>query len=171
MINKIKPWLGSIFLLPIIIYLVVNNGKFIFILDHFNLLIHEGGHGLFRVFGKFIYTLGGSLMQILIPLLFVFYYYSNNKIFGTQTSFVFLGQNLLNISRYAADAIAQTLPLLGGNKVYHDWNFLLKQLGILNYDYVVGYFFITLAVLVFVIGLITPFFMKNYNKINLKLNL
>lgn len=171
MINKIKPWVASIILLPIIIWLLINNGKFIFVLDHFNLLIHEGGHGIFRIFGKFIYTLGGSLMQTLIPCLFIFYSYTNKKIFSTQTSFIFLGQNLLNVSRYAADAKTQALPLLGGNKVYHDWNYLLNQLGIINYDYIVGFFFIALAVVSFLVGLGVPIFMNNDKEVKLNLGL
>jgi hypothetical protein len=171
MTNKIKPWIGSIILLPIIVWLLINNGKFIFILDHFNLLIHEGGHGIFRIFGKFIYTLGGSLMQTLIPCLFIFYFYTNKKIFSTQISFIFLGQNLLNVSRYAADAKAQALPLLGGNKVYHDWNYLLNQLGIINYDYIVGSFFIALTVVSFLLGLVVQIFMNKENEIKLNLGL
>ena len=82
------------------------------LLDHFTLLIHEGGHGIFRIFGSFIYTLGGSLMQILIALLFIFYFYSNKKKIGVQISFVYLGENLLNISKYASDAQAQKSTII-----------------------------------------------------------
>ena len=166
-----KPWFGSIVLIPIIIFLIVNNGKFIFLLDHFNLLIHEGGHGIFKFFGKFIYTLGGSLMQILIPSLFVYYFYSNQKITGTQLSFVFLGENLLNISKYVADARTQLLPLLGGNKVYHDWHYLLNVLGLLDFDKIVGYIFVVFAIITFLAAILTPLFMKKYNNIEINLNL
>ena len=171
MFNKIKPWLGSIILLPIIVLLIINHGNFIFLLDHFNLLIHEGGHGIFRFFGKFIYTLGGSLMQIIIPSLFIYYFYTNKKIIATQISFVLLGQNLLNISQYAADARAQVLPLLGGNKAYHDWHYLLNILGILDYDKTFSYIFITLAVISFLLAIIMPLLVKEYNNIQINLNL
>jgi hypothetical protein len=130
-LKRINNWLGSIFLFPIIVWIIYNNGNFIPLLDHFTLLIHEGGHGIFRIFGSFIYTLGGSLMQILISFLFIFYFYSNKKNFGLQISLVFLGENLLNISKYASDDQAQRLPLLGKKKVFHDWNFLLTKLNIL----------------------------------------
>lgn len=170
-IDNFKPWLGSLILLPIIIWLIYNNGDFIPILDHFTLLIHEGGHGIFRIFGSFIYTLGGSLMQIFIALLFVFYFYTNEKTFGVQISFVFLGENLLNISKYASDAQAQRLPLLGGNKVYHDWNFLLSKMNILEYDYLVGNLFVTLAIISFIIAVLTPLILTKTKHINLDLKL
>ncbi len=171
MTNKIKAFLGSIVLLPIIVWLIINNGRFIFFIDHFNLLIHEGGHGIFRFFGKFIYTLGGSLMQILIPSLILYYFYSNRKIFGAQASLVFLGENLLNISGYALDAKAQKLPLLGGNRVYHDWHYLLDKLNILDYYYFAGYFFIALAFLSFLISLLLPIIMNKYSTEKINLNL
>lgn len=170
-LEKFKPWIGSIVVLPIIIFLIVNSGNFIPIIDHFTLLIHEGGHGIFRLFGSFIYTLGGSLMQIIIPFLFIFYSYTNKKKFGVQLSLVFLGENLLNISKYAADARAQQLPLLGGNKVYHDWNFLLQKTNLLEYDQAVGYFFVSAAVISFLLALLTPLLLKDEARINLSLDL
>lgn len=169
--EKIKPWIGSILLFPIMVWLLFNNGNFIPLLDHFTLLIHEGGHGIFGIFGSFIYTLGGSLMQILIGLLFIYYFYSNNKKIGIQISLVYLGENLLNISKYAADAQAQKLPLLGGNKVYHDWTFLLNKMNILEYDQTVGYFFVGLAIFSFIIAMLIPLLPKETEQINLELNL
>ena len=153
------------------VWLIVNNGNFIPIIDHFTLLIHEGGHGIFRIFGSFIYTLGGSLMQILIGLLFIYYFYSNKKKFGVQISFVYLGENLLNISKYAADAQAQRLPLLGGNKVYHDWNFLLRKMNILEYDSLVGNLFVALAIILFIITILIPLILRENEQINLDLKL
>ena len=169
--ERIKIWLGSIVILPVIILLVINNGSFIPILDHFTLLIHEGGHGIFRIFGGFIYTLGGSLMQILISFLFMFYFYSNKKNFGLQVSVVYLGENLQNISKYASDAQVQRLPLLGGNNVYHDWNYLLNKLNILEYDHIVGYFFTIFAIISFIAALLIPLLPKESEHINLELDL
>jgi hypothetical protein len=110
-------------------------------------------------------------MQILISLLFIFYFYSNKKQFGVQIYFVFLGENLLNISKYAADARAQSLPLLGGNKVYHDWNFLLRKMNILEYDYAIGYFFVGLAIISFVVALVIPLILRETEHININLQL
>ena len=169
--EKIKPWIGSIILLPVVILLTINAGEFIFLLDHFNLLIHEGGHGIFSFFGRFIYTLGGTLMQIIIPLIFVYYFLSNHRKFGTQLSLVWLGQNLMNISVYAADAQERNLPLLGGNKVYHDWTYLLNKTGLLLYDDEIGLGFYLIGVLAFIIALLIPLYLKDYTDTKIDLNL
>ncbi|PKL84415.1 MAG: hypothetical protein CVV24_00130 [Ignavibacteriae bacterium HGW-Ignavibacteriae-3] len=153
--KPLLPWVGTVILFPAVVYYTLNGGKFTFI-DYVNLLIHEGGHGIFRILGKFLYTLGGTLMQLIIPGMFVVYYFINKKIFGTQIFLVWLGENLLNISVYASDARAQRLPLLGGNKVYHDWNWLLTQTGLLEYDHTIGWFFYITGVIVFVAALLAP---------------
>lgn len=169
--DDFKPWLGSLILVPICIWLAFNEGKFIFLLDHFNLLIHEGGHGVFKIFGGFIYTLGGSLMQIILPGIFMIYFITNKKRFGLQLSIVWLGENLMNIAVYAADARSQALPLLGGNKVYHDWNWMLSRLGWLQYDKLIGDIFYYGGVLAFVIAILAPLYFKVYktSKVNLDL--
>lgn len=169
--KNIKKWLGSIIILPIAIWLINNNGNFIPLIDHFTLLIHEGGHGIFKFFGSFIYTLGGSLMQILMAGLFIFYFYINKKMLGVQFSLIFLSENLFNISKYAADAQARKLPLLGGNKVYHDWHFLLSKMNILQYDQIVGYCFITLAIISLIAALLVPLLPDEEKHINLNLDI
>jgi hypothetical protein len=68
---------------------------------------------------------------------------------------------LINVSVYAADAQAQLLPLLGGNKVYHDWHYLLGELDILQYDAEVGYIIFGIAILIFAISLLLPLFIRN----------
>jgi hypothetical protein len=154
----------------VVIYYTLNEGKFTFI-DYINLLIHEGGHGIFKILGKFIYTLGGTLMQILIPGMFVVYYFIKKQKLGTQIFLVWLGENLINISVYAADARAQKLPLLGGNKVYHDWNWLLKETGLLEYDSYFGYFFFGLGVLIFIFALLLPLLMKEKKLVHIPLEI
>ncbi len=166
-----KKWIPSLILLPIIILFIINEGNFIPLLDHFNLLIHEGGHGVFSIFPKFIYTLGGTLMQIILPLIFLYYFFSNQKKIGVQLSLLWLGQNFFNIGVYAGDAIERKIPLLGGNKVYHDWTYMLQEVNLLLHAKEVGYFFFGLGVVVFIVALLVPLFWKEYetSKINLKL--
>lgn len=110
-------------------------------------------------------------MQILISFFFIYYFYSNKKQTGVQVSLVYLGENLYNISKYAADAKLQRLPLLGGNKVYHDWNWLLSKMNILNYDQEVGLFFIICGIVSFIIALTIPLLMKKEKYVNVNLNL
>lgn len=163
-----KPWVGSFVLLPFIIYYTLNMGKFTFI-DFVNLLIHEGGHGVFKIFGKFVYTLGGSLMQIIIPSMFIIYYWIKKIRFGTQVFLLWLGENLMNISVYVADARAKQLPLLGGNKVYHDWNYLLGVTGLLEYDDLLGTIVYGAGVLAFVVSFFVPLFIRTYQEVEIDL--
>lgn len=151
----LKKWIPTVIFFPIMIWLVVNRGTYTWI-DNADLVIHEAGHFIFRIFGTFIYTLGGTLMQILLPSLIIWYFIRNNYQTGAQVAMLWLGQNLVNISVYAADARAQALPLLGGNKVYHDWNYLLDSANLLQYDAEVGYFFFGLAIIIFITTALLP---------------
>lgn len=153
--DEIKRWIPSIIILPIAVFWILNRGEY-GLLDNIDLVIHEAGHLIFRFFGKFIYTLGGTLMQIILPSIIAWYFYRNHYRTGVQFAFLWLGQNFINISVYAADAQARKLPLLGGNKVYHDWHYMLAELGILQYDQLVGYFFFGIAILIFIITVLMP---------------
>lgn len=153
--NNIKRWIPSILILPIAAYWVMNRGEF-GLLDNIDLVIHEAGHFFFMLFGKFIYTLGGTLMQIILPSIIAGYFFRNNYRTGVQFGLLWLGQNFINISVYSADAQARKLPLLGGNKVYHDWHYLLGEIGILEYDYLVGYAFFGIAIAIFIVSILMP---------------
>ena len=153
--DEIKRWIPSLIILPIAIYWILNRGQY-GLVDNADLVIHEAGHLFFKFFGRYIYTLGGTLMQIILPSIIFFYFFRSSYRTGMQFSLLWLGQNFINISVYAADAQAQKLPLLGGNKVYHDWHFLLNEIGLLQYDTEVGYFFFGIAILVFIVTLIMP---------------
>ncbi len=107
-------------------------------LDAANLIIHEAGHVVFMFFGEFLHILGGSLFQILLPVLFVYYFYKREDYFSASLLLFWVGQNLLNVSVYASDAIAMQLPLLGGDSVGHDWNALLSITGLLSHTALVG---------------------------------
>jgi len=152
---QIKRWVPSAIMLPIMIWLIMNRGTYTWI-DNADLVIHEAGHLFFVLFGKFIYTLGGTLMQILLPSLIIWYFWRNSYRTGAQVGLLWLGQNLINISVYAADARAHALPLLGGNKVYHDWTYILGTTNLLQYDIEVGYMFFRLAILIFLMTLLLP---------------
>lgn len=151
----LKRWIPTAIMLPIMIWLIMNRGTYTWI-DNANLVIHEAGHFFFMLFGKFIYTLGGTLMQILMPSLIIWYFWRNSYRTGAQVGLLWLGQNLINISAYAADARVQALPLLGGNKVYHDWTYILGATNLLQYDAEVGYMFFGLAIIIFLITTLLP---------------
>lgn len=150
-----KRWIPTAVMLPIMIWLIINRGTYTWI-DNADLVIHEAGHFFFMIFGKFIYTLGGTLMQIILPSLIAWYFWRSSYRTGTQVGLLWLGQNFINISVYAADARAQALPLLGGNKVYHDWSYILGATHLLQYDTEVGFMFFGTAIIIFLIALLLP---------------
>jgi hypothetical protein len=106
-------------------------------LHSLNLAIHETGHLVFRIFGEFLGVAGGSLLQIIFPLLFVGYFIWHEKYYSASIVMMWFGQNWTDVSVYAADAVVMQLPLLGGltgsEGGFHDWNYLLDSLGFLHY--------------------------------------
>jgi hypothetical protein len=102
------------------------------LLDAVNLGIHETGHLLFTPFGEFMHFLGGSLFQLIMPLLFVLHFYRRRDFFAAYVVTWWVAQNLWNISVYVADARSLALPLVGGG--VHDWNYMLDRLGLLHLD-------------------------------------
>lgn len=104
-------------------------------IDGVNLVIHEAGHTIFSFIflGRFVDVLAGSLTQVLIPALFAFYFFRHRNTFSAAIMLMWVGQNLIFVARYAADAIVMQLPLLGGDNVIHDWNYLLTATHLLPY--------------------------------------
>ena len=110
------------------------------ILHLVNLIFHEVGHLIFAVFGDFTSSLGGTLMQLIIPILcMITLFIKTNDPFGGSICFWWVGENFLDISIYMNDAERMWLPLLGGRFGYsspygtHDWNYILNELGVLEY--------------------------------------
>ncbi|MFZ0452179.1 MAG: hypothetical protein WAM24_00415 [Ignavibacteriaceae bacterium] len=155
----IKKWLPSVIILPVSVYLVLNRGHYTWI-DNADLVIHEAGHIFFMFFGEFIHFAGGTLMQIILPSIIAWYFFRNMYRTGLQVSLLWLGQNFINISVYAADARARALPLLGGNKAGHDWHYMLGELNLLEYDHTAGYIFLGISILIFIAALLMPLLIK-----------
>jgi len=96
----------------------------LFVVDWVDLFIHEGGHFIFRIFGQWVYILGGSLMQVLLPALAVFVAYQRDRRWVGLPLF-WMGENMVNVSVYIFDAPYKKLHLLARGLI-HDWNWLLN---------------------------------------------
>lgn len=107
-----------------------------------NLVIHEAGHVIFGVFGRFVGVLGGSLLQFTMPLAFAAAFLKQRDPFGAAVCAWWAGQNLLDLAPYIADARALQLVLLGGftgaEVEGHDWEYLLSTLGWARWDVAIG---------------------------------
>ena len=118
---------------------------FDYILSMANLVFHEAGHIILIPLGQFMSTLGGSLFQVVIPLVFLIAFLKRPDPFAAAVMLWWTGQNLIDLAPYIADARAQRLILLGGvtgrdQPGYHDWNNLLTRLDSLQYDQTLGAF-------------------------------
>jgi hypothetical protein len=107
-----------------------------------NLPFHEAGHIIFRPFGAFITSLGGTLGQLLMPSICMgVLLFKTRDPFGASVALWWVGENFLDIAPYVNDARAGQLPLLGGNfghsapYGFHDWQYLLTESGLLQYDH------------------------------------
>jgi len=108
-----------------------------FLLDGADLLIHEAGHPIFGLLGnQWLTAAGGTILQLLMPLAFWRDFRRRDQPRSALVCLAWVGQNFLHIGRYAADARAQDLPLVGGG--VHDWTYLLETVGLLTHDIGVG---------------------------------
>ena len=124
-----------------------------------NPVFHEAGHILFLPFGSFLTALGGSLMQVLIPVVcLVTLVRQAGDAFGGALALWWTGENLVDLAPYVADARALQIVLLGGftgrEVEGHDWEAILGALGWLQYDQILGRSAHWLGVLVMVGALV-----------------
>lgn len=110
------------------------------IMHMINLPFHEAGHLIFSSLGDFMRVLGGTLMQVGIPLLCVGTFLRRGDNFGAACALWWVGQNFIDVAPYIYDARAGELMLLGGTTGqeapdFHDWHNLLERLGCLNWDH------------------------------------
>lgn len=130
------------------------------LVDYADLIFHEAGHVAFMVMGDFMHVLGGSLFQIFIPLLFLGYFlFVRRELFSSAVVLYWLGENLISVSTYMGDAVMQQLPLLGGESVIHDWNYLFTATGLLRNTagishtvYILGFTIIIAATIFCILG-------------------
>ncbi len=125
-----------------------------------NLPFHEFGHILFRPFGQRVTSLGGTLGQLLMPAICCgVLLIQTRDPFGAAVALWWLGENFLDIAPYINDARAGVLPLLGGNfgdsspYGFHDWQYLLGETGLLEWDHGIARLSRVLGCLVMVLAL------------------
>lgn len=117
-----------------------------------NLVFHEAGHVLFSPFGRFVMIMGGSLGQVLMPVIcLVVLLVKTRDPFGASVALWWAGESVMDIAPYINDARTMDLILLGGvtgkETDGHDWNNMLTMLGLLEWDH-------RLAQLIHLIGIL-----------------
>ena len=120
-----------------------------YVMDSFwhlvNLPFHEAGHIFFRPLGKFMTSLGGSIGQLLMPLVCLLVFLLKTRdTFAAAFALWWFGQSFMDLAPYINDARSLTLPLLGGNTGrtapygFHDWEFILRETGLIRYDHMLA---------------------------------
>jgi len=134
--NQLEKWLTIIFLSALVIFNIwmIGFGKQPWVISSLNIFFHEAGHWIFSFFGRFIMVLGGTIMELLIPGIFVVYFWGQRNIPGQVFSLWWLTTAMYDVAIYMADARSRVLPLIGGDSAGHDWWYLLRTAGLLEYD-------------------------------------
>ena len=126
-------WL--VFYALFLLHAATNTSGFL-ILDNVNLVVHEGGHYFFGWFGYTVGILGGTLGELLVPLLIAANFIWRRETAGTAFAAFWFFENFLYVGTYMADARALALPLVGSGD--HDWEILFGQWGLLLHDTAIG---------------------------------
>jgi hypothetical protein len=101
---------------------------------------HEAGHIAFAPFGDLLMSLGGSLTQVLVPVICMIAFLTTSpNPFGAAVMAWWAGENLTDVAMYIDDARSLQLVLLGGRTGAevegHDWERILQLTGALHRDH------------------------------------
>jgi len=124
-----------------------------------NLVFHEAGHIIFSPFGRFVGTLGGTLGQLLMPAVCLTVLLVRTRdAFGAAVAQWWLAESFMDIAPYIDDARALNLILLGGVtgkdvEDYHDWEVILRKLGLLSMDHTLAHISQIIGILLMVTAL------------------
>ncbi len=96
------------------------------------ILFHEAGHVVFAPFGETLRVAGGTLGQLLMPLVCAVALHRRDDNFGAAMCLCWMALSLMDASVYAYDAFDPVLPLIGGGTGadrFHDFIFLFEHCG------------------------------------------
>lgn len=129
----------------------VIGGSFMHSID---LAFHEFGHVLFSPFGTLMMFLGGSLFQILLPLIpLVVFTFQQRDNFSAAIMLAWCGQNFIDVAPYIRDAEYRALPLVGNaTEANHDWGNILTMLNAVQNCYALANTSFAIGVIVMCVG-------------------
>ena len=143
-VSRLVAFLALALYVLFLFYAAFDRSGFLF-LDHANLAIHEAGHPLFGIFagenqagfGYTLMLLGGTLLELLVPLACGFYFFFRREATGVAFSSFWFFENFLYIGTYMADARTLALPRVGSGD--HDRELLFTHWNILVHDQQIGH--------------------------------
>jgi len=136
---SLKKAIGIAFAFGVVAYLRQSSADhWVRVLDDANLVFHEAGHPIFGIFGPTLGLYGGTLGQLVFPVVAAVHFYRERSTAAFGLCLAWFFENFLNIGRYMSDARAQVLPLVGGGE--HDWTAIFSNWGVLPHDVQIGSF-------------------------------
>ncbi len=132
-----------------------------------NMIVHESGHGICYILNcpQFIMALNGTLFQLLLPLIFMAYYYRREQKLLVGLGGIWLAQNLVYVSWYMSySQTPNRYPFFLGGNAIHDFWYIFSELGVLEYDWLISGFVRVVAVLLLMLSymyLLYIAFLKN----------
>lgn len=162
--------MGLLLLLPYVVWLSRYNEKYVStihgkivhfnfdgvilsihkVLNSANIIVHEAGHGICHLLPcpQFLSALNGTLFQLLLPMIFSYYYFKRkNSVLGTL-GFTWLGQNLVYVSWYMSTShMPKKYPSFIPGADIHDFWYIFSQMGVLEYDWLFSGIVRTLAIM------------------------
>jgi hypothetical protein len=106
------------------------------------LIFHEAGHVILMPLGHWMMILGGTLGQLIMPLILGgALLVKNRDPFGAAVGLWFLGVSVMDVAPYMYDALHPQLMLLSGStgeEGGHDWIYLFSSVGLLQKAQVIG---------------------------------
>ncbi|MFH1768516.1 MAG: hypothetical protein ABH858_05095 [Candidatus Omnitrophota bacterium] len=150
-ISKRRGW---IIRLPVLIYFAYIFVKYLRDFEYnsifwgLNFYVHEAGHAVFRCFGWFLHTAGGTILQCLLPVIILFVFLYQRDLFAVSFCLGWLSTNIFEVAAYMHSSLESngiaTNPY--GLKGLHDWFMLFNRLGVYHYTERIVDFTIFLAI-------------------------
>jgi len=127
----------------------------IWLIDLLLLFIHEAGHFLFGIFGRFFHFLGGTLLQILLPVVTAIVF-AKGSIRSLPFTLYLCGHSMVNASVYIGDAPYKKLKLVSSGAI-HDWNWIFTRLDMMEYAESIASIVNVLGIFTCIIGIVSGF--------------
>ncbi len=128
------------------VLLVLDDNGLIPIIDYANIVFHEVGHFVFQVFGDTMGLYGGTLGQLLPPIICAVVFWRQKSLVSLSVALLWLFENFFMAAGYIETARSEGPVVMGVLGVgIHDWWRILIRWRALKYD-------TTIATIVRIVG-------------------
>ncbi|WP_345974501.1 hypothetical protein [Sulfurimonas sp. HSL3-7] len=111
------------------------------VLNSANMIVHEAGHGVCYLFAcpELITALNGTVFQLLLPMIFIYYYYKRENSIVMGLGAIWLAQNLVYVAWYMSTShTPQRYPFFIPGADKHDFWFIFREVGVYEYDWLIS---------------------------------